>query len=177
MVPAPERSHVVSPPLSTTAIGFCYTQPRSPLRSEELPRSTGSLWKIARIVPIGPSGTWKSHLLEANAQEAVERGLTVAWFSVEDLGAIVRRHRVDDTVSKTFAALGAVTLTVVTSGCCRCRSHKTPPRASAAWSTPLTSGAHWPCHRTCTQLRLGSTNSWTSPSCRRWSIGSCTTPT
>ena len=61
----------------------------------------------------GPSGTGKTHLLEAIGHAAVEEGLTVAWFSVEDLGAIVRRHRVDDTVSKTFAALATVTLTVV----------------------------------------------------------------
>ena len=32
---------------------------------------------------------------------------------LEDLGALVRRHRVDDTVAKTFTALGAVSLTVV----------------------------------------------------------------
>jgi DNA replication protein DnaC len=37
----------------------------------------------------------------------------VAWFSVEDLGALVRRHRVDDSVSKAFAALSSVSLTVV----------------------------------------------------------------
>jgi DNA replication protein DnaC len=69
--------------------------------------------RAENLVVAGPSGTGKSHLLEAIGHEAVEQGLTVAWFSVEDLGAIVRRHRVDDTVSKTFAALGAVTLTVV----------------------------------------------------------------
>ena len=39
--------------------------------------------------------------------------MTVAWFSVEDLGALVRRHRVDDTVSKAFASLASVALVVV----------------------------------------------------------------
>jgi DNA replication protein DnaC len=61
----------------------------------------------------GPSGTGKSHWLEALGQKAVEDGLSVAWFSVEDLGALVRRHRVDDSVSKAFAALSSVSLTVV----------------------------------------------------------------
>ena len=37
----------------------------------------------------------------------------MAWFSVEDFGTIVRRHRVDDTVLKTFASLATVALTVV----------------------------------------------------------------
>jgi DNA replication protein DnaC len=61
----------------------------------------------------GPSGTGKSHWLEALGQKAVEEGLSVAWFSVEDLGALVRRHRVDDSVSKAFGALASVSLTVV----------------------------------------------------------------
>ena len=61
----------------------------------------------------GPSGTGKSHLLEALGHAAIEVQMSVAWFSVEDLGSIVRRHRVDDTVSKAFAALANVTLVVV----------------------------------------------------------------
>jgi DNA replication protein DnaC len=32
----------------------------------------------------------------------VEAGLAVAWFSIEDLGAIMRRHRVDDTVARAL---------------------------------------------------------------------------
>jgi DNA replication protein DnaC len=61
----------------------------------------------------GPSGTGKSHWLEALGHKAVDDGLSVAWFSVEDLGALVRRHRVDDSVSKAFGALASVSLTVV----------------------------------------------------------------
>ena len=79
-------------------------------------RSLRSLEWVSRaenLVVAGPSGTGKSHLLEAIGHQAVEEGLGVAWFSVEDLGTIVRRHRVDDTVSKTFASLAAVPLTVV----------------------------------------------------------------
>ncbi len=39
--------------------------------------------------------------------------MTVAWFSVDDLGALVRRHWVDDTVSKAFTSLASVALVVV----------------------------------------------------------------
>jgi DNA replication protein DnaC len=60
-----------------------------------------------------PSGTGKSHLLEALGHAAIDQQMTVAWFSVEDLGALVRRHRVDDTVSKAFASLASVALVVV----------------------------------------------------------------
>jgi DNA replication protein DnaC len=76
-------------------------------------RSLEWVSRAENLVVAGPSGTGKSHLLEALGHVAVENGLSVAWFSVEDLGAIVRRHRVDDTVSKTFASLAAVSLTAV----------------------------------------------------------------
>jgi DNA replication protein DnaC len=75
-------------------------------RPEKPPPTSG-------IASFRPSGTGKSHWLEALGQKAVEQGLSVAWFSVEDLGALVRRHRVDDSVSKAFGALASVSLAVV----------------------------------------------------------------
>lgn len=79
-------------------------------------RSLRSLEWIGRaenLVVAGPAGTGKSHLLEALGHAAIDTQLSVAWFSVEDLGAVVRRHRVDDTVSKAFATLANVALVVV----------------------------------------------------------------
>ena len=61
----------------------------------------------------GRAGRERAICSRPSATAPSSRGMTVAWFSVEDLGAIVRRHRVDDTVSKTFASLAAVALTVV----------------------------------------------------------------
>lgn len=54
------------------------------------------------LVVCGPSGTGKSHLLEALGHLVVDTKRSVAWFSIEDLGVLVRRHRVDDTVSKAL---------------------------------------------------------------------------
>lgn len=79
-------------------------------------RSLRSLEWVSRaenLVVAGPSGTGKSHLLEALGHSAIDAQMTVAWFSVEDLGAVVRRHRVDDTVSRAFAGLANVALVVV----------------------------------------------------------------
>ncbi len=53
----------------------------------------------------GPSGTGKSHFSEALGQAAVEAGLSVTWFTIEDLGVLVRRHRVDDSITRTMARL------------------------------------------------------------------------
>jgi DNA replication protein DnaC len=53
----------------------------------------------------GPSGTGKSHFCEALSQSAIDRGMTVAWFSIEDLGTLVRRHRIDDSVAKAITRI------------------------------------------------------------------------
>lgn len=61
----------------------------------------------------GPSGTGKTFLLEALGQQAVEQGLKVAWFTLEDLGVLLRRHRGDDTVTKAIARILRADLVIV----------------------------------------------------------------
>jgi len=65
------------------------------------------------LVVCGPSGTGKTFLLEALGQHAVEQGLRVAWFTLEGLGALLRRHRADDTVTKAIARVLRADLVVV----------------------------------------------------------------
>ncbi|WP_442781230.1 ATP-binding protein [Arthrobacter sp. MMS18-M83] len=52
------------------------------------------------LVVCGPSGTGKTFFLEALGQQAVEAGMRVAWFRLEDLGALIRAHRTDDSVTR-----------------------------------------------------------------------------
>lgn len=54
------------------------------------------------LVMCGPSGTGKSHLLEALGHAAINHGCHVSWFSLEALGAIVSRHRADDTMGRAI---------------------------------------------------------------------------
>jgi DNA replication protein DnaC len=61
----------------------------------------------------GPSGTGKSHLCEALGQAAVEAGMTVAWFTIEDLGAMTRRHRADDSMTRAMTRLIRTDLIIV----------------------------------------------------------------
>lgn len=61
----------------------------------------------------GPSGTGKSHFCEALGQAAIEDGLTVVWFTIEDLGALIRRHRVDDSVARAITRLMRSDLVIV----------------------------------------------------------------
>ena len=65
------------------------------------------------LVVCGPSGTGKTFLLEALGAAVVEAGMRVVWFTLENLGALVRRHRVDDTVTKVVARIVRAELIVV----------------------------------------------------------------
>ncbi|HZZ45642.1 MAG TPA: IS21-like element helper ATPase IstB, partial [Pseudonocardia sp.] len=61
----------------------------------------------------GPSGTGKSHFCEALGQAAIDSGRSVAWFAIDELGALVRRHRADDSITKAIARLTRVDLVIV----------------------------------------------------------------
>jgi DNA replication protein DnaC len=53
----------------------------------------------------GPSGTGKSHFVEALGHLAIDRGKTVAWHTLETLAQLVHRHRADDSVNKAVSKL------------------------------------------------------------------------
>jgi DNA replication protein DnaC len=57
------------------------------------------------LVVCGPSGTGKSHLIEALGHLAIDKGKTVAWHTLETLAALFRRHRADDSINKAIAKL------------------------------------------------------------------------
>jgi len=61
----------------------------------------------------GPSGTGKSHLIEALGHQAIDQGRTVAWHTPETLAQLLRRHRVDDSINKAISKLIRVDLVVV----------------------------------------------------------------
>ena len=58
--------------------------------------------RAENLVVCGPSGTGKTHFLEALGQAAVDNGHKISWFSLEDLGALIRRHGADDTTGRAI---------------------------------------------------------------------------
>jgi DNA replication protein DnaC len=57
------------------------------------------------LVACGPSGTGKSHFIEALGHLAIDNGKTVAWHTLETLTALLRRHRADDSITKAISKL------------------------------------------------------------------------
>lgn len=76
-----------------------------PLPTQSALRTLEWVRRRENLVICGPSGTGKTFFLEALGQLAVEAGLKVAWFSLESLGMLVRRHRADDSVTKAVARI------------------------------------------------------------------------
>lgn len=73
-----------------------------PAPTQRALRSLEWLQRHENIVVCGPSGTGKSHFLEAIGHAAIDAGAHVSWFSLEALGALVRRHRADDTTGRAI---------------------------------------------------------------------------
>ena len=69
--------------------------------------------RAENLVVCGPAGTGTTFLLEALGQAAVEAGRHVAWFTLEALGVLVRRHRADDSVTKAITRILRADLVIV----------------------------------------------------------------
>src|SRR5512146_3184097 len=94
--------------------GFPAGKTFSSWRPEESPVSAatqdalGTLERIGRhenLVIAGPSGTGKSHLVEALAHAAIEKDLRVAWFTLETLTAAIGRAKADGSVARTVTRI------------------------------------------------------------------------
>jgi DNA replication protein DnaC len=84
-----------------------------PTPTQQALRTLEWVHRKENLVVCGPAGTGKTFLLEALGQQAVEAGLNVAWFTLESLGVLVRRHRTDDTVTKAITRILRADLVVV----------------------------------------------------------------
>jgi DNA replication protein DnaC len=84
-----------------------------PVPTQQALRSLEWVDRHENLCVCGPSGTGKSHFCEALGQLAIDTGRTVAWFAIEELGALVRRHRADDSITKAIRRLTRIDLIMV----------------------------------------------------------------
>ncbi|CAN5619963.1 IS21-like element IS100kyp family helper ATPase IstB [soil metagenome] len=61
----------------------------------------------------GPSGTGKSHFLEALGHAAIDAGLKVSWFTLESLTQTINRSKVDASTTKVVQRICRAELIVV----------------------------------------------------------------
>jgi DNA replication protein DnaC len=84
-----------------------------PKPTQQALRSLEWVERAENLCVCGPSGTGKSHWVEALGHLAIDRGRTVAWHTLESLAQLVRRHRPDDSVAKAINRLVRVDLIVI----------------------------------------------------------------
>jgi len=61
----------------------------------------------------GPSGTGKTHFLEALCHLAIDHDLTVSWFTLETLAAAIGRAKADNTIARTITKICRCDIIVV----------------------------------------------------------------
>jgi DNA replication protein DnaC len=69
--------------------------------------------RAENLAVAGPSGTGKSHFVEALAHTAIEADLRVAWFTLETLAGTIARAKADGSVARTVTRICRVDLIVV----------------------------------------------------------------
>jgi DNA replication protein DnaC len=84
-----------------------WDEPKSviPTATQQALRTLEWVERAETLVICGPSGTGKSHFIEALGHLAIDKGKTVAWHTPETLAALIHRHRADDSVNRAIAKL------------------------------------------------------------------------
>lgn len=69
--------------------------------------------RAENLAMAGPSGTGKSHFVEALGHAVIDAGMRVAWFTLESLALTVGKAKVDASVSKVVARICRCDLIVI----------------------------------------------------------------
>ena len=84
-----------------------------PKPTQQALRTLEWIGRAEALCVCGPSGTGKSHLVEALGHLAIDHGKTVTWHTLESLATLLRRHRPDDSVNKAIGRLIRADLIVI----------------------------------------------------------------
>lgn len=84
-----------------------------PLPTQHALRTLEWVGRRENLVVCGPAGTGKTFFLEALGHNVIEAGMPVAWFTLEQLGVLVRAHRADDSLGKAVAKIVRAELIIV----------------------------------------------------------------
>jgi DNA replication protein DnaC len=84
-----------------------------PPQTQQALRTLEWVGRAETLVLCGPSGTGKSHFIEALGHHAIDKGKTVAWHTPETLAQLIHRHRADDSVNRAVQKLIRADLVVI----------------------------------------------------------------
>jgi DNA replication protein DnaC len=84
-----------------------------PKATQQALRTLDWVARAENLCVCGPSGTGKSHWVEALGHLAIDKGKTVAWHTLETLAQLVHRHRADDSIIKAIGKLIRADLIIV----------------------------------------------------------------
>ena len=84
-----------------------------PLPTQQALQTLEWVGRRENVVVCGPAGTGKTFFLEALGQKVIEAGMPVAWFTLEQIGVLVRAHRADDSLGKAIAKIVRAELIVI----------------------------------------------------------------
>jgi DNA replication protein DnaC len=92
-----------------------------PLPTQQALQTLEWVGRRENLVVCGPAGTGKTFFLEALGQKVIEAAMPVAWFTLEQIGVLVRAHRADDSLGKAVAKIVRAELVVI--DLCRPRNY------------------------------------------------------
>ena len=84
-----------------------------PAPTQRALRSLEWIERRENLVVCGPSGTGKTHFIEALGQAAVDAGKKVSWFSLESLGSLISRHGADQSTARAIGRILRADLIVI----------------------------------------------------------------
>ena len=84
-----------------------------PLVTQRALRALEWIGRAETLSISGPSGTGKSHFVEAPGHVAIDAGLRVSWFTLETLTPTINRSKVDASTAKVVQRICGAELIVI----------------------------------------------------------------
>jgi DNA replication protein DnaC len=107
------RRHTAALPTGKTFESWKPDVSSIPAPTQAALRTLEWIGRAENLAVAGPSGTGKSHFVEALAHAAIDNDLRVAWFSLESLTATIGRAKVDASISRVVTRICRCDLIVV----------------------------------------------------------------
>jgi DNA replication protein DnaC len=108
-----QRRKAAGFPAGKTFESWRQTDSSIPAPTQSALRTLEWIGRAENLAVAGPSGTGKTHFVEALAHAAIDNGMRVAWFTLESLTITVGRAKIDASVAKVIARICRCELIVV----------------------------------------------------------------